>query len=111
MLGKSVISGRSSSSSNNRIFVYEVTGLKQSQENDSNSYPFRNSGSAFVSVPYGRMNEEMQRIGKMGGTIVKIQSLEAFKQQEQKDNAEAPAPEETKATRHKKKQAAKDHQN
>ncbi|MEY2833267.1 MAG: phycocyanin associated linker protein, partial [Cyanobacteriota bacterium] len=40
--------------------------------------------SAFVSVPYNRMNEEMQRIGKMGGTIVNIQSLEAFKQQEQK---------------------------
>ncbi|MBW4537406.1 MAG: phycobilisome linker polypeptide [Pleurocapsa minor HA4230-MV1] len=109
MLGKSVISGRSSSSSNNRIFVYEVTGLKQSQDNDSNSYSFRNSGSTFVSVPYNRMNEEMQRIGKMGGTIVSIQSLEALKQQEHKDNSEAP--EETKAARHKKKQAAKDHQN
>ncbi|MEN9869374.1 MAG: phycocyanin associated linker protein [Cyanobacteriota bacterium] len=109
MLGKSVISGRSSSSSNNRIFVYEVTGLKQNQANDSNSYSFRNSSSTFVSVPYSRMNEEMQRIGKMGGTIVSIQSLEALKQQEQKDNTEAP--EETQATRHKQKQAAKDNQN
>jgi phycocyanin-associated, rod len=81
MLGKSVISGRSSSSSNNRIFVYEVAGLKQSPENDSNSYSFRNSSNAFVSVPYSRMNEEMQRIGKMGGTIVNIQSLTAFKEE------------------------------
>ena len=109
MLGKSVISGRSSSSSNNRIFVYEVTGLKQNQANDSNDYAFRSSSSAFVSVPYSRMNEEMQRIGKMGGTIVSIQSLEALKQQEQKDNTEAL--EETEATRHQKKPAAKDHQN
>jgi hypothetical protein len=34
------------------------------------------------------MNEEMQRIGKMGGTIVKIQSLDAFKQPEQTDSSE-----------------------
>ncbi len=82
MLGKSVLSGCSSSSANNRIFVYEVTGLKQNQENDNNSYSFRSSSSIFVRVPYGRMNEEMQRIGKMGGTIVNIQSLDAFQQQE-----------------------------
>lgn len=80
MLGKSVLSGCSSSSSNNRIFVYEVTGLKQNEANDRNSYAFRSSSNVFVSVPYNRMNEEMQRIGKMGGTIVNIQSLEAFKQ-------------------------------
>lgn len=80
MLGKSVISGRSSSSSNSRAFVYEVTGLKQNQENDSNSYALRSSSSMFISVPYNRMNEEMQRIGKMGGTIVNIQSLENFQE-------------------------------
>jgi phycocyanin-associated rod protein len=78
MLGKSVISGNSSSSANNRVFVYEVTGLKQNQENDSNNYAIRSSGSMFISVPYSRMNEEMQRIGKMGGTIVSIQTLENF---------------------------------
>jgi len=80
MLGKSVISGASSSASNNRIFVYEVTGLKQNQENDSNDYSFRSSSSVFVSVPYNRMNEEMQRIGKMGGTIVNIQSLDGSRE-------------------------------
>jgi phycocyanin-associated rod protein len=84
MLGKSVINGRSSSPSNNRIFVYEVTGLKQSEENDSNNYSFRTSSSVFVSVPYNRMNEEMQRIGRMGGTIVNIQSLDSFKKQDNK---------------------------
>ncbi|MDJ0592515.1 MAG: phycobilisome linker polypeptide [Pleurocapsa sp. MO_226.B13] len=85
MLGKSVLSGCSSSSANNRIFVYEVTGLKQNQKNDNNSYSFRSSSSIFVRVPYGRMNEEMQRIGKMGGTIVSIKPLDAFNQEDEAD--------------------------
>lgn len=80
MLGKSALSGRSSSSFNNRIFVYEVTGLKQNQENDSNTYTIRNSGSIFKSVPYHRLNQEMQHIGKIWGTIVSIQSLEDFQE-------------------------------
>ena len=78
MLGNSIIGGRSGSPAKNRVFVYEVTGLKQSETNDSNSYPFRSSSSVFVSVPYNRMNEEMQRIGKMGGTIVNIQPLDSW---------------------------------
>jgi phycocyanin-associated, rod len=89
MLGASVISGRSSSPSNNRVFVYEVTGLKQNGENDSNSYPFRSSSSVFVSVPYNRMNEEMQRISRMGGTIVSIQPLDSS--QKPSPAPEAPA--------------------
>jgi phycocyanin-associated, rod len=100
MLGKSVFSGRSSSASGNRIFVYEVTGLKQNQENDNNSYAFRSSSNTFVSVPYNRMNEEMQRINKMGGKIVNIRPLEAVKQQEQNDS-----PENTQASSRKKKPA------
>lgn len=81
MLGSSLLGGSSSSPSKNRVFVYEVTGLRQNQDNDSNNYDFRSSSSTFVSVPYSRMNEEMQRIGKMGGTIVNIKSLEDFEQQ------------------------------
>lgn len=80
MLGSSVLGGGSSSPAKNRVFVYEVTGLRQNQDNDSNSYSFRSSSSVFVSVPYSRMNEEMQRIGKMGGTIVNIQSLDSFQE-------------------------------
>ena len=75
MLGTSVISGRSSSISNNRIFVYEVTGLKQNDDNDLNKYPFRTSGSVFIQVPYNRMNQEMLRISRMGGKIVSILTL------------------------------------
>lgn len=80
MLGNFLIGDRNGSPTKNRVFVYEVTGLKQSETNDSNSYPFRNSSSIFLSVPYNRMNEEMLRIGKMGGTIVNIQSLDSFQQ-------------------------------
>ncbi len=76
MLGSSLIGGSSGSPSKNRVFVYEVTGLRQSETNDNNNYQFRSSSSIFVRVPYNRMNEEMQRIGKMGGTIVNIQPLD-----------------------------------
>jgi len=78
MLGSSVIGGSSSSPSKNRVFIYEVTRLKQNETNDNNNYQFRSSSSIFVRVPYNRMNEEMQRIGKMGGTIVNIQPLDSF---------------------------------
>ena len=83
MLGTSLIGGRSSSPAKNRVFVYEVTGLKQSDSNDSNSYAFRSSSSVFMRVPYKRMNEEMQRISKMGGTIVNIQPLDSFQKPSQ----------------------------
>jgi phycocyanin-associated, rod len=89
MLGSSVIGGSSSSPSKSRVFVYEVTGLKQSETNDSNNYQFRSSGSVFVRVPYSRMNEEMQKINRMGGTIVNIQSLDSFQKSSQAtDNSE-----------------------
>lgn len=75
MLGQSSVAGRSSSTSNSRVFVYEVTGLKQNDDNDSNGYPFRSSSSIFMQVPYNRMNQEMVRITRMGGTIVNIRPL------------------------------------
>ncbi len=74
MLGTSAMSGRSSSVSN-RIFVYEVAGLKQNDDNELNNYPFRTSSSVFIQVPYSRMNQEMLRIGRMGGKIVSIRPL------------------------------------
>jgi phycocyanin-associated rod protein len=76
MLGQSVISGASSSPSKSRVFIYEVAGLKQSEENDNNSYPFRTSSNIFIKVPYSRMNEEMRRISRMGGKIVNITTSE-----------------------------------
>ena len=88
MLGKSLISGRSSSPSKNRTFVYEVTGLKQNEENDNNSYPFRTSSSVFIQVPYNRMNEEMLRIGRRGGKIVNIRPLELLENETSRETSD-----------------------
>jgi phycocyanin-associated rod protein len=58
--------GQLSGAATNRVFLYEVSGLKQNDQNDKNAYPVRLSGSVFIPVPYQRMNEEMQRITRMG---------------------------------------------
>jgi ferredoxin--NADP+ reductase len=59
----------------NRLFVYEVVGLRQNSKTDKANYQIRRSGSVFITVPYSRMNQEMQRITRMGGKIVSIQAL------------------------------------
>lgn len=77
MLGQSAIVGAGSNSAASRVFVYEVSGLRQNDENDKNNYQFRQSDNIFIKVPYNRMNEEMRRITRMGGTIVNIKPLNA----------------------------------
>jgi phycocyanin-associated rod protein len=74
MTGQTILAG-SVSSSASRVFRYEVVGLRQNQASDRNKFNIRRSGSVFITVPYSRMNEEMQRIGRLGGKIVKIESL------------------------------------
>jgi phycocyanin-associated, rod len=69
MLGQ--INGRNSS----RSFRYEVVGLRQSEETEKVGYPIRSSASVFITVPENRMNQEMQRITRLGGKIVSIQPL------------------------------------
>jgi sulfite reductase alpha subunit-like flavoprotein len=59
----------------NRVFRYEVSGLRQNQETEKTDYPIRNSGTVFIMVPYNRMNQEMQRITRLGGKIVNIHPL------------------------------------
>lgn len=54
-----------------RVFIYEVSGLRPT---DNNGYQVRRSGNVFIKVPYNRMNEEMRRISRMGGSIVNIHS-------------------------------------
>lgn len=61
--------------SGSRFFVYEVVGLRQTDNTDSTNSPIRRSGSTFITVPYNRMNQEMQRIARMGGQIVSIRPL------------------------------------
>jgi phycocyanin-associated rod protein len=75
MFGQTTVSAGGLSSSASRMFRYEVVGLRQNNETDKNNYQIRNSGSIFMTVPYDRMNEEMQRITRLGGRIVKIEAL------------------------------------
>lgn len=77
MFGQTTLGSSSVSSSASRVFRYEVVGLRQSSETDKNKYNIRNSGSVFLTVPYSRMNEEYQRITRLGGKIVKIEPLTA----------------------------------
>ncbi|WP_242060160.1 phycobilisome linker polypeptide [Oscillatoria sp. FACHB-1407] len=65
------------SSADNRIFVYEVEGLRQNDQTQNQSYPVRNSSTILLQVPYRRMNEEMRRITRLGGKIVNIRPLTA----------------------------------
>ncbi len=62
-------------SSGSRVFLYEVVGLRQSEETDKINYSIRQSGSVFIRVPYNRMNQEMRRLTRMGGKIVSIRPL------------------------------------
>ncbi len=66
-------SSASTTEFSNRLFVYEVVGLRQNAETDKGGYPIRSSGSVLITVPYNRMNQEMRRITRLGGTIVSIQ--------------------------------------
>ncbi|GAB4285898.1 MAG: phycobilisome linker polypeptide [Oscillatoriaceae cyanobacterium] len=75
MFGQNTNGSASNTTAGNRVFRYEVVGLRQSEETDKNSYAIRNSGSVFIMVPYNRMNQEMQRITRLGGQIVKIEPI------------------------------------
>jgi ferredoxin--NADP+ reductase len=77
MYNSSLANGAAStiSESNSRVFLYEVVGLRQNGETAKLDFPIRRSGSVYVTVPYNRMNQEMQRITRMGGKIVSIRPL------------------------------------
>ncbi len=80
MFGQTTVGANGISSASSRMFRYEVVGLRQNDENDKNNYDIRRSGSVFITVPYDRMNEEMRRITRMGGRIIKIESLASAEQ-------------------------------
>ncbi|MCC5898321.1 MAG: ferredoxin-NADP reductase [Phormidium sp. BM_Day4_Bin.17] len=66
-------SGGNNTVAGNRLFVYEVEGL--GQDGNAQDAPIRRSGTQTMTVPYNRMNEEMQRITRLGGKIVNIRPL------------------------------------
>ncbi|MDJ1182737.1 ferredoxin--NADP reductase [Roseofilum casamattae] len=64
----------------NRLFQFEVVGLNPGSTAQTQSCSVRQSGSIFITVPYARMNQEMRRISRLGGTIVNIQPLDGQRQ-------------------------------
>ncbi|MEH1871358.1 ferredoxin--NADP reductase [Nostoc sp.] len=78
MYNQGAVEGAANTELGSRIFLYEVVGLRQSEETDQTNYPIRKSGSVFIRVPYNRMNQEMRRITRLGGTIVSIQPITAL---------------------------------
>jgi ferredoxin--NADP+ reductase len=72
MYNPSAAGGAANTEYGSRLFIYEVEGLRQNGETDKMDYSIRRSGSVFITVPYARMNQEMQRISRMGGKIVSI---------------------------------------
>jgi phycocyanin-associated, rod len=78
MLKQSAFSRESSVTSENRIFVYEVTGLRQNEMTDRCDTQIRTGGNTFVQVRLDRMNETMRRIVNLGGKIVNIHPLQAI---------------------------------
>ncbi|TAF54901.1 MAG: photosystem I reaction center subunit XII [Oscillatoriales cyanobacterium] len=68
----------SASTYDNRMFVYEVEGLGNKSVAGVNADATRKVGRSFISVSYSRMNQEMQRILRLGGKIVAIHPAESF---------------------------------
>lgn len=59
------------SNTEERRFLFEVVGIANLESNNLD-YPIRQSGSSFIAVSYSRMNQEMTRINRLGGKIIKI---------------------------------------
>lgn len=74
MYNPSAAGGAANTNYGSRLFIYEVEGLRQNDTTDRMDYPIRRSGTVYITVPYSRMNQEMQRITRMGGRIVSIRS-------------------------------------
>lgn len=76
MFGQSTsVSSTSSSDNGNRMYRIEVQGMGQRVDPDRISYRIRSTGTTYLSVPYNRLSEQMQRINRMGGKILSIEPL------------------------------------
>ena len=58
-----------------RMYRIEVEGMGQNVDADQVSYRIRSTGRTFISVPYDRLSDQMQRINRMGGKILSIEPL------------------------------------
>jgi ferredoxin--NADP+ reductase len=81
MLASRAFSRASTTTFNSRVFVFEVAGLFNQQQSLNQIYPIRQHGNLFYQVPFGQMNQVMQRLTRLGAKIVSIQPLEKFSSQ------------------------------
>jgi phycocyanin-associated, rod len=72
MLGRSILA--SNTVANDRVFVYEVAGLRQTDQTANNIHAIRKSSTTFVQVPFDRMSDFMQKVSRIGGTIVAVRT-------------------------------------
>jgi len=63
------------STTDNRFFVYEVSGLNRYNQPDNSNYAIRPSDNVFIQVPYNRINAKLRNIARLGGTIVSVRPL------------------------------------
>jgi hypothetical protein len=63
------------STTDNRFFVYEVSGLNRYNQPDNSNYAIRPSDNVFVQVPYNRINAKLRSIARLGGTVVSVRPL------------------------------------
>lgn len=75
MFGQTTLGRDTLNDASNRMFRFEIEGLRQNDESDKLNYSIRRSGSTFITVPYNRMNDEMQRIQRLGGKIINIKAV------------------------------------
>jgi sulfite reductase alpha subunit-like flavoprotein len=94
MLGQSSFSRGAGTTASDRIFVYEVTRLKQNAATTQCDYQIRQGGNTLLQVPLNRMNEAMQRVVNSGGKIVSIRPLSPHGEEHS-----SPAPEKNKKSK------------
>lgn len=99
MLNPSAFS-RGASAGDNRIFVYEISGMQQNEETNRSDCQIRTSSNTFLQVPLNRMNQTSQRISRLGGKIVSIHPLDAA----------SPPPQQAAAKKSQQSKARKDNQ-
>ncbi|NJK37412.1 MAG: CpcD phycobilisome linker protein [Oscillatoriales cyanobacterium RM1_1_9] len=69
------VSNSNPSESESRMYRVEVEAMGQNVNPDRISYRIRSTRKTYLSVPYNRMSQEMQRINRMGGRILSIEPL------------------------------------
>ena len=88
MYNPSLSGNAGNSAANSRLFIYEVSGLRNPHSTESADSKIRRSGSSFITVPYQRMNQEMRRIASLGGKILSIRPYDAHSESTSMESTE-----------------------